>query len=193
MDAANTQTLDEFALTYAETKNSDTFDELFRAVKPRVDKIAVSKINRFEPLRVPVEDFKSFYYESVWEAADTYNGQSHFWQRLYTFIRQKDACLCRHYGERKRAAYMVEYLDEEGSYLMSEYDVGEMSTNEMLEGFLEKTSERNKQIINSLLLGYTKLEIAAALGRNEYDESARKAVQRARNKFRQYMTTKLAS
>ena len=185
--------VDEYALAYAETHDSATFDELFQAVRPKVDRIAVASTYKFEQLRVPVEDFKSFYYQAVWEAADTYNGRSHFWQRLYTFLKVKDVNIYRHYGAKKRAAYLVDCLDED-STLSVESDVTEdMLIKEILEGFLAKTSERNKQIVVLLKLGYTKLEIAAALGHNEYDDATRKAVERARNKLRQYMQSKLAS
>ena len=189
----DTDTLDEYALTYAETKDPATFDELFQAVRPKVDKMAVANCRKFAPLCVPVEDFKSFYYEAVWEAADTYNGQSHFWQRLYAFLKIKDANIYRHYGVRKRAAYLVDCLGEKSTSSLESDVIEDMLIKEILEGFLQKTSERNKKIVTMLQYGYTKNDIAFALGRNEYDGSARKSVQRARANFRQYLTTKLAS
>ena len=144
--------LDEYARTYAETKDPDTFEELFRAIQPNVDKIAVINSYKLALLQVPIEDFKSFYYEAVWEAAETYNGHSHFWQRLFTFIRQKDACIYKHYRAKKRAAYLVDCLDEDSTPTVEPDFTGDILDKEILEGFLAKTSERDKQIVILYLL-----------------------------------------
>ena len=189
--------IESHALNYAKENDPEAFEEIFRMVKPRLDRRAQRSYYKYQTLQIPLDDFHSHYYESVWEATVGYDGRTRFWQRLYTLTCQKDIFLSRRYSSKKRATLGEECLDNV-YYLnlvdnVTSTDITEIPIEkQILEGFA-RASERQSNIIQLLLFGCSNLEIAHVLGSNEYDTKTRKTVQRAKDSFRQFVSANMAS
>ena len=193
----NAVSLETYALRYAKDKDPVSFEELFKVIKPRLDKQARRYCHIYNTLQIPLDDFLSHYYEAVWEAAESYDGRTKFTQRLNSIIHIRNIFLYRYYSSQKRAAQgkdnsidnvcLMGIVDKKANSDITESPI----EKEILEGF-ERTSERNGKIIKLLMFGCSNVEISRVLGANKYDEKTRKAVSRARKTFCNFVESNLA-
>ncbi|ACV62717.1 RNA polymerase, sigma-24 subunit, ECF subfamily [Desulfofarcimen acetoxidans DSM 771] len=182
--------IDKQALKYAQTKEPAIFEDIFRRLKPKLDRLADRNSNKYASLRIPAEDYKSYYYEALWRAAENFNGRTPFIRRVNLMLYESEVRLYRYYASKKRAVFLKEIIDDR-HMLIVEFDTA--VENEMLEGFLQNTSERNSKIIKLLQIGCTKQEIADVLGCSWYNKKARKTVQRAKDQLRRFIAVNQAS
>jgi RNA polymerase sigma factor (sigma-70 family) len=199
----NNDLINALAQKYAETRNDDTFQELFEQLKPMVHNEAI-KAERNNG--IPRDTMISCYSEGIWQAARgeavrNFDGSSQFTQRVHEFFKRRLADEIRHKSSGKRKGYS-ESLDKpvyptmndsitygeiipDGSCL--EQDLTEVDSFRKALDCLSKDNENHSKVIEMLIHGNTNEEIAEAFGATAYNTRIRSLVKRARQSFRAYL------
>ncbi|MTV50025.1 hypothetical protein GJ688_13695 [Heliobacillus mobilis] len=191
--------LDGYALEFARTGDGHAFEELLRIMDPILKYEARKRENEY----IHYDELYLMFQETVWEAALDFNGEKTFIQRCMHIMYRKFIDLCRHYRAQKRfpikpLIYLANDGNEETESSASPLWLVENSAveqtveenlyiKELLDGFA-RTNEQQGKIIKLIHFGCTNKEIASIVfGENEYGDRPRKGVQRAKQKFKEYL------
>ncbi|MBC9786438.1 hypothetical protein H1S01_18440 [Heliobacterium chlorum] len=191
--------LDGYALEFARTGDGHSLEELLRIMDP----VLHYEAHKRESEYIHHDDIYTMFRETVWEVALDFKGDTTFIQRCMRRMKQKFIALCRHYRAQKRfpvkpLIHLVNDGNEEVEFSASNIRIDEVSTiekdleetlyiKELLDGFA-RTNEQQGKIIKLIHFGCTNKEIAAIVfGDDEYGDRPRKGVQRAKQKFKEYL------
>nr|WP_243237458.1 hypothetical protein [Heliobacterium chlorum] len=169
---------------------------MYRILDPVVQREA-EKQHQFTS--IPKDDYVSNFMESLWRAAKEYNGDSHFMQRFYHLMEQASFKLERYYQSKKRDIQRTTSLDQPSgdennslyevlpdTFIFEEYVTTQDEIKKSLDGF-RTTNERDSKVIDMLQFGCTNSEIAESLGGRYSEDRIRKRVQRARDRFKEFL------
>ncbi|MZP28668.1 hypothetical protein GTO91_02905 [Heliobacterium undosum] len=187
--------IDGFALEFAKTGDGHSFTELLRLMDP----ILKYEARKRENHRIRYQDIYSVFQEAVWKAAIDFDGRTSFVQRYRVIMLREFIDLCRYHRAIKRVSDTLQTTDFDENTLdwnsickddvstVEQTVVGNAQKKELLDGFA-RTNEQQGKIIKLLDFGCTFQEIASVVfGASEYDARSRKGVQRAKEKFKEYL------
>lgn len=191
----NNSKANRLASLYARERDERTLRSLIFEVRGLVENEALKWAERSQ---VPREDYLSTFYEAVWEAAQEYDGRSHFAQRLHFFLKRAGADVYRYHTCQKRCIWVERLsavlLEKDEAYVQLLSEVDQFDDEVTVKSTIQKSladfgrvNERSGRIVTLIYAGYENEEIAQALGEESYNAKTRKAVQRAKQQFKQFL------